>query len=324
MCARGCCERRALRAGVLVAPWTVEKGSAGWRARMLSAGVALAQTYHVVQEPLRPTGEYLGHEAAEAARAGQLWEKIALYESAHPVSLKARAPIAPNPNLNINLGFYLTRSPPAQRATSHVSRRTRALPAQVTVQAGCTARRVGAVVLCRLLSTRSLRPPAFASFAEEGAGCGHAGAARQPGRLPAAAQAPHRARAALRGRAAHEPGGRAHGGRAHGPRHDVRRAHDGAVPHAVRVRVPAPGRAAGGRAAAGGRRRRRADRVPRRAWPRGPGPTLLWGCQACPDDVSPVAGAPRACSRSFRPGRRARASPSGCGQCELGCGRRCL
>ena len=116
MCARGCCERRALRAGVLVAPWTVEKGSAGWRARMLSAGVALAQTYHVVQEPLRPTGEYLGHEAAEAARAGQLWEKIALYESAHPVSLKARAPIAPNPNLNTNPGFYLTRSPPARRA----------------------------------------------------------------------------------------------------------------------------------------------------------------------------------------------------------------
>jgi len=69
-----------------------------------------------VQEPLRPTGEYLGHEAAEAARAGQLWEKIALYESAHPVSLKARAPIAPNPNLNTNPGFYLTRSPPARRA----------------------------------------------------------------------------------------------------------------------------------------------------------------------------------------------------------------
>ena len=43
-----------------------------------------------LQEPLTPTAEYLQHEAAEAARAGELWMRIAQFEASHPVSLKAR------------------------------------------------------------------------------------------------------------------------------------------------------------------------------------------------------------------------------------------
>ena len=44
----------------------------------------------VQQEPLTPTAEYLQHEAAEAARAGELWMRIAQFEASHSVSLKAR------------------------------------------------------------------------------------------------------------------------------------------------------------------------------------------------------------------------------------------
>ena len=49
----------------------------------------------ILQEPLRSTAEYLGHETAEAARAGELWLRIAAFETAHPVSLKVPSAAAP-------------------------------------------------------------------------------------------------------------------------------------------------------------------------------------------------------------------------------------
>lgn len=69
-----------------------------------------------------------------------------------------------------------------------------------------------------------------------------AGAACKAGGVSAAAQGAGRGGAALRVGAGRATGGGAQRSHAHGPRHDERRAHDGPVPDALHLRLPAPGR----------------------------------------------------------------------------------
>ena len=47
-----------------------------------------AQAGRMAGQELSPTSAYLGHEAAEVARAMETWQRILSYEATHPVSLK--------------------------------------------------------------------------------------------------------------------------------------------------------------------------------------------------------------------------------------------